>query len=706
MNAIRQFLKRIKTHGVRRPDAVRTVAMGIARTFDAYDLGNDTFIFERGIGAHLSARASVLVVEKSALRRRARGRVLTLTTGNHSVAAFPLLDGRFWKLSSLKSAARGEVLMHRILCANVTGDTIELSQRELPTSTLVKADDWLIGTVGFTFPDIVMGERNETTLEFYRRLGQEWRVKPLAWTENEMRVALAAAKKRIGTSLTYYHSTRGVHWLTYSEFVRFSFLAETDPPAFLKGLKELVGVYEGNRVSFMRLPKYRGHHEIEFFGLLRGVAGDRLVPEIERLMEAVALNRLGQLGVIQRVQEIVALYRSLLARSTLADESSKDFIETLYMHITGEVYSVVGEGTTPAFDDRRTALPGATFVEGRPVLHPGADSRTEILVANLRGFMSKDETVEYANVYELRTKDEDAPLGKGDTREIVYKTSRRPLENSLVEKRLAGSGSGYSGYLLSRIGALRSLGIALSDYYQLLKHRPGRHHGVHEHYIRRRCEGEPMDAIPANYFQSADGSGTEEKEVVLSLSTLMGDAAAQNLVMKKFDAATRTPLYGVGKEIYEFEYDLVREMVVPKRVTTCSVRGSFGWPDLSYTDANLDAIANFYLGYFAHAVKAYQARHPCVTMAEVAERFMSGFEFRIHALEWQLSVMRDRFEAFNPDVPARYQFAARWKFVLWSLERHARRLPRLRKLFFEKVRVIIQQEDRPEDSPGWHPVEV
>lgn len=688
MSAIRQFLTRIRSNGVRRPEAVKTVSMGVARAFDAYDLGDDTFIFERGIGARLSARASVLVVEKAALRRRAKGRVLTLTTGNHAVAAFPLLDGRFWKLSTLKSAVRGDVLMHRVLCANVTGDTIEISQREVPTAALVKGDEWLVGTVGFSFADIVMGERNEATLEFYRRLGQEWRVKPLAWTENEMRVALAAAKKRIGTSLSYYHSARGVHWLTYPEFLRFSALAETDPAAFLRGLKELVGVYEGNRVSFMRQPKYRGHHEIEFFGLLRGVASERLVPELERLMEAVALDRLGQLGVIQKAQEIVGLYRTLLARPALADESSRDFVETLYMHITGEVYAVMGEGTTPAFDDRRTALPGATFVDGRPVMHPGADARTEILVANLRGFMSKDEVVEYANVYELRTKDVDAPLGKGDTREIVYKTSRRPLENSLVEKRLAGSGKGYSAYLLSRIGALRSLGIALSDYYQLLKHRPGRRHGFHEHYIRRRCEGEPMDAIPANYFQSADGSGAEEKEVVLSLATLMGDAAAQNLAMKKFDPATGTPLYGVGKEIYEFEYDLVREMVVPKRVSTCSVRGSFGWPDLSFTDANLDAIANFYLGYFAHAVKAYRAQHPCVAMTEVAERFMSGFEFRIHALEWQLSVLRDRFEEFRPDVPARFRFAAKWKFVLWALERHDRRLPRLRRLFFEKVKVL------------------
>ena len=447
-------------------------------------------------------------------------------------------------------------------------------------------------------------------------------------------------------------------------------------------------MFDDNGTSFVRQPKYRGHHEIEFFGLRRGTALDRLVPEVEALSDDVSQGRVGQLGVIQRSQELCALYSSLLARPELADESSQVFAETLYMHITGEVYAVVGEGSTPAFDDRRTALPGATFVEGRPVLHPGADERTEVLLSNLRGMMSKEELVEYANVYEIRGADDETPLGKGATREVVYKTNRRPLTYALVEKRLSASSPGYAGYMLARIGALRALGISMSDYYALLKRRPGTGRGKHDYYIRRRCEGEPMDAIPADYFRSADGSATEEKEVVLSLAGLMGDAAAQNMAMKKFDPATESPLFGVGKEIYDFEYDLVREFVVPKRVSTCSIRGSFGWPCLDYTDANLDAIANFYFGHFAHAVKAYQARHSSVTMAEVAERFMGGFEFRTHAMAWQLSVMRDEFEAFDPPVPSCYAFRRKWLFAMWSLERQDRRLAAFRRIFFSKVRLV------------------
>jgi len=693
MNAIRQFLRRVKQSGVRRPKAVTTTAMGRERTFRAYDVGDDTFVFEDGVSAHLAERPSVLVVDKRDIRGHTRGHVLTMTTGNHSVAAFPLLDGRFWKLASLPPDRRGDVLMHRVLCCNVVNGAIETSQRDLATKTLVAADAWLLGTCGFALNDVVMGDRNDQAILHYRQRGQEWRVKPLAWTAAEMKVALAASRKRIATKLSYYHSSRGVHHLTYPEFVRFATLAETEPAEFVRGLKELVSVYEGNRVSFARMPKFRGHHEIELFGVQRGVALEKLIPEMERLMEAIALERIGHLGIVQRAQEIVKLYESQLANPELKDETSKAFTETLYMHVTGEVYSVVGEGSTPAFDDRRTALPGATFVNGRPVMHPGADARSEVLLSNLRGLMSKDEVVEYANVYELHDEASvGSPLGHGKTREIVYKTNRTPLELSMVEKRLSSAKKSYGGYMFARIGAMRALGVSMSGKYLLLRRRPQSGKRPVDFYIRLRCEGEPIDAIPETYFRNADDASVEEKDVVLALAQLMGDAAAQNMAMKKFDPGTQSPLFGVGKEIYEFEYDIAGQCVLPKKVRTCSVRGSFGWPNLAHDQANLDALASFYLTHYAHALKIYQRKH-AVTVAEVASRFMDGFEYRTHAMAWKLSVMRDQFETFSPHLPKAYDFDRKWRFVMWSLERQDRRLTILRKLFFEKVEIVENEDD-------------
>ena len=687
MTAIRSFLYRIKSSGTRRPGSVKTVAMGKAREFEAFDVGDDTFIFETGLAGKLSERPSVLIVEKADLKRRAKGRVMTVTTGNHSVAAFPLLDGRFWHLSNLPADQRSSTLLNSIVCANVVDGAIEISQREIPTRKIVGSDAWLQSAAGVSMSDVVMTERNDATLDHYRRSGQEWRVKPLAWTEREMKTALASARKKISSSVHYFHSACGVHFLTFSEFKRFAESARLEMDDFVKALREMVGVYEDNPSSFVRMPKHRGHHEIEFFGLLRGVALERLIPMLEDLLADIDTGVTGQLGIIQKIQDAVSLYESLLTQPEFADETSKVFVETLYMYITGEIYSLIGEGSTPAFDDRRTALPGATFVDGNPVFHPGADERTKILLSNIRSMMSKDEVVEYANVYELRAEDENLPLGKGRTREIVYKTNRGPLEHGLVEKRLSRASKDYCGYMLARIEAFKALGVNLSEY-RILRRREGhRAATMCDYYIRRRCEGEPLDSIPANYYCSGDCSSREDKDVVLAMASLMGDAAAQNMVMKKFDAKTSSSFFGIGKEIYEFGYDIAAQRIVPKSVSTCSVRGSFGWPSLAYSDDNFRDLAVFYLSHYAHALKAFQRCH-AVTMDEVAERFMDGFGHRTRAMQWQLSVMRDKFEAFQPKLPSRYGFDRKWRFAMWSLERQAHSLPTLRKMFFKKVKTI------------------
>ena len=126
MAAIRDFLRRVKSTGQKRKTTVKTMAMGRERVFEAWDIDSDTYIFEKSVCARLGDHPSILITEKKALGSKSKGHVFTMTTGNHSVAAFPLLDGRFWKISSIPSCDRSETLMHGILCANVVNDKIEI----------------------------------------------------------------------------------------------------------------------------------------------------------------------------------------------------------------------------------------------------------------------------------------------------------------------------------------------------------------------------------------------------------------------------------------------------------------------------------------------------------------------------------------------------------------------------------------------------
>lgn len=701
MNAIRKFLTRISRQATRRKTAVTIRAMGRERKLFAYDLGEDTFIFEEGVARHIDEHASVLMINKRHLRRGTHGHVMTITTGNHSVAALPLLSGKLWDLTRLASSRCSAVMRADILCANIVAGKIEVSQRDVPCKTLTALDDWLINSLGFALGDVVMIERNVQTLEHYRARGLEWRIKPLAWTEAEIRSALAMSRKRISTNVLYYHNMKGVHFFTYPDFHSFVLSARTAPEQFFKILHELVGVFEGHTTNFLRQPKFHGHHEIEFFGLKRGVALEKIIPALEELYADLCAKRITNNEVITRIDEIDSIAKTLLQRPSLEDNSSRDFIETLYMHLTGEVYALVGDGSTPAFDDRRTALPGASFMKGRPQYHPGCDARSEVLISNLRSMISKDEYIEYANVYELRNDaSEDVPnkLGMGSTREIVYKTNRRPLPMSLVEKRLSRTGHDYGSYVLSRVEAFKALGVGLGNY-RLLRRRAFTQHRPLDFYIRTRCEGDPLWDIPAaNFLVPGEFGGTaagEDPQVLTSLAFLMGDAAAQNLAMKKFDPDKNSSMYGVGKEIYSFAYDIKLGRLMPQSVACCSVRGACGWPCLDYTTENLNAIGEFYMTAYAKVIMKFAQLHPTVPAAELAQQFFDGLAYRIRAMVWKYTVQRDEYDMFKPNLPTRFRFPQKWHFALWALERHARRLNKLQEQFFAalpaEVKPITQE---------------
>ena len=681
-DSIGSLLAKVVSEGRLREREVRLVSMGRERVFHAYDVARDTFIFEDGIASRLAERPSILIVPKASLdRRHGRGWVVTFSTGNHSTAAFPLLDGRFWGLSSVRPDRRSATLAGEIVCANAIDGAIEVFQRDVPTARIIEVDGWLSDVIGLPLHAVVYGDRNPEALEYFRKRGQEWRVKPLAWTEKDIRIALEASRKAITVkTLTYYHSNRGIHFLAYPDFAAFAELAKRDFEAFKAGLREMVGLFEGNQVSFMRLLRHRGHHEVELFGLPRGLAELTLVPELEKLTEAIALGRIGQKGAANRIAAIVARYVTLLTDPELQDPESKLFRDTMYMHITGEVYAVMGIGTTPAFDGRRTALPGATFANGRPVFHRLSDARTRRLITNIRHLLSKDEEIEYANVYELHGVDETVKPGAGATREISYKTNRSPVPRALVEKRLSRSTKAYSGYMLSRVQALKALGIQLSSY-RILKAIDSVRQPV-DYYIRHRCEGFPLPAIPKSCFASAADSSVEDEQVVIMLATLMGDAAAQNMAMRKYDPEAKSALFGIGKEIYDFQYDLIERRFLPKSVSTCSIRGSFGWPCLDRTEANLRKMENFYFTAYACALVDFRLRHE-VPIRRLAECFYTAFESRTYAINWQATVIRDRFLSFDPGLPAEYRFRERLEFILWAMEGQQRRLDDFKRKFMK-----------------------
>ncbi len=259
---LQQFIARVRKEARHKPTHVTLKTMGRERVFCGFDWGSDSFVLEKDVWKSEDSHLPMLIVRKQDLVRGSAGHILTLTTGNHTVAAMPLLAGQFWNLGRVPAARRSKALQTSVVCANAVGGAIEISQRDVPKDLVTAADEWLQG-LGFSLSEIVMAERNDATLEYYRRQGQEWRIKPLAWTRREMELAIQASRTRINTRLRYYHSAKGVHFLSYAEFHTLLELVASDFQQFVSCLRELVSIFEGDVRSCMRSLKFHGHHEIE-----------------------------------------------------------------------------------------------------------------------------------------------------------------------------------------------------------------------------------------------------------------------------------------------------------------------------------------------------------------------------------------------------------------------------------------------------------
>ncbi len=665
--------------------------------FDVYAWEDDLFLIQRGLlpaAGCLARRHPVMLMRRRDLRIGAKGWLFCAGLGNFGTVLTPLFSGAFGKgLCRVPRARRSETLLRRVVLGNQTGRCLNLLQRETDFDLLREADAWL-QRQGFGLDEVAFFERTPEALAYTCALGQMWRVRPCRHTPAEQREALGAAFQRMDSSVRYFVSVRGVHWLTYREFLRVARLArdgsEGGRARLLECLREWVSLAPGMRgPAAMRRPKSGVRHVIEFFGIPRREAERMLIPALERLLEGMVLGRMTQEDVADTLEGLCRLFLHLLRTPAFADLGTTDTVGALYRLLADDLSG--DDAARRDFDARRVALPGVTFEAGKAIPHPGAERRTLQTIGWLVGRLSLNEHAEHVNVFEVRST-KAHPSGAGQSREIVLKTDRMPVPVSYVEKRLSSVRVGYANYMLTRANVFRALG---ADYpaFQLLT--VVTHDGRREetpYFLRTRCPGDPLDAIPAERFRSdpANPSGAEDPDIVLALAGLYGGAAAQNLATKKYLPAERICRFGRGKEIFEFVYDPFKHRPMPARVRVCSIRGTMGWPNLERTEDNLREAHRFYLRAYAAALGDYWRGHAeACTLNECAAAFFDGFVRKTEAMHWAYGQRRADFDTFDPGLRPIYAFRPKLDFALWALERTAEDLPKLRERFMDAVRDVF-----------------
>lgn len=688
-----KFINMVRKEANKRSTFVTVVSGGRSRTFFAYDWGVDTFIFEKDVWKLKPRHAPVLIVKKSALIHGRDGRIMTVTSGSHATAAIPLLRGDFWNLGRVSEKRRSECMSNDVLCANIVrdGETIEISQREISAVDMHASDEWLRG-LGWALKDVVMAERSDSALEFYRRRGQEWRIKPLVWTRAEMDFALAASRTRIHSNFNYYHSVKGVHFLSFEDFSALLPRCYADYDSVIQCINELVKPAEVGEVPAMLDPKVRTHHEIELFGIRDPAASNRIVHMLIALQKE--LTDLSPEECEDKLSEIISLYRSALSFPALADSGSELFVSSMYKHLTGEIYSTQDQ-VVPAFDDRKTALPGATFRGGKPDYHPGSDERTRALIEYIQTLLSAGEIIEYLNVYEIRGSTINEP-GNYPTREYEFTTNFRPLSHKLIEKRLAQHGLDYANYMLARVQAFQSLGVSFGSHHLLM--RSGVQGTDNAYYfVRSRYPGYSIDSISHNRFTRPIGNNGEFvdfPEAVKRTAAQLGRAAAHTMIVKKYIVGKDPIRFGVGKEIIEFDHDINFGCEMPCGMRLCSVRGTLGWPCFDKTKENFDVCIASYTDAFAAAIVNFcKKTNGIASLDEILADFCRGFSSATREIYWNYYNKRELFEPFNPNVKKSFRFHQKWIFALWALEKQHSNIDRITAMIRAKTGKLATDEE-------------
>lgn len=686
-----QLIRRIRRDAQRR-GSVRAESTAERRVFDVYALGDDLFLLQReGSGASPARerRRSLVLIPRRDLRIGAKGWLCATGTGYFGTILTPLFSGAFGPaFCRVPRARRSETLARRVVLANVSEGVAELFQRETDFGNVERAQRWLLGQ-GLDLAHVIFGERTPEALAYTERLGQVWRVRPRVYTLREMREAVARAWLRIDTAARYYVSIRGVHWLTVQEFDHLGKLARQAPERFQACLREWAAMAPGESQNALRRAKCGRLHAVEFFGLSRADAEGLFIPAMERLLEGITLGRMDAEDVADTFGGLAILYRRLLTDPAYADLGGAETIRALYACVADDLPG--GHDARPDFDARRVALPGASFSpaqENVPIPHVGADRQTLEVIRHLISRLSLNERMEHVNVYELRSS-KDLATESAQTREIVAKTNRRPVPVSFIQKRLGSVRAGYADYVLTRANVFCALG---ADYpaFQLLAASAGAPRPAVPFFLRTRSPGDPLEAIPPALFLSNPGNpgSPELPDVVLALARLYGNAAAQNMAVKKYIAGPPpTSRFGVGKEIFEFVYDPFLHRPMPAHVQVCSIRGTLGWPERAQDETNLEECHRFYLRQYAAVLGDYWMRHKdACTLNECAAAFFDGFEQKIETMHWAYRQNRPYFDAFDPGLRPLYAFRPKLDFALWALERDAHALPSLRERFMDYVR--------------------
>lgn len=505
-----------------------------------------------------------------------------------------------------------------------------------------------------------------------KQRGESWRINPLPRTPDEMRQMIQSARVGItGRPIYYYSLVTGTRWLTCQEFAALGALPADELQNHLQEIQK----YAGRRNSM-------GYPEVDFFAV-----APEFTTAAMREFDAVMAGTEGIHGVHRQLAERFTAAVPPDLQTDAVD--NLDWRTRMFAGLIGLHDEVMTEeallGLGAEFFMQIEWLPGARFEEGELLFDPlfdEADAHPEdpelahLCEEKVKGFIfnfiREYGHVEYVNIgrvaaslsrrlpgqgrrevyiAEVKVEGRDQPamhmirMLKWGIREHI--DERKDLFWAIMEAEE------YADYTFDRRFGCLQLGMNLPTHVTLHKVSE-RYRGPNEMYRdnliwssyleREFVHGIATDKIPPSHFQRG--------EYAARLATLMGSAAATNLIAGRVDLQHRV-LFDDGDEvIVEDAQGLPHELIVSEHTGTFN---DYLTPLVDYAPA--------YARPINRRLKLLSDR------ADFIQRYLDSFTQRFALTQAKYRARKRAFDTLFKHRPRSEQgsFAYRWEKVLERL---------------------------------------
>ncbi|MEA2064273.1 MAG: hypothetical protein U9P14_11280 [Gemmatimonadota bacterium] len=429
--------------------------------------------------------------------------------------------------------------------------------------------------------------------EAFKLRGECWKMTPRYFTIQEITAQIELSRVSVATENRYYYlMSSGGRLMTFPEFQAIG-ESMADPDTFRARVHEVAGLHQRRNIQYVL--------ELDFFMVDEEKFDFSKICKLDEYLGACRKWGVHEQERAEELfQEAIENFRESLEPDYLRDDPNNPLWRS---HMYSQLNDIPPTeesilGVSDEFNMNIEWLHGCNIEHSKAVIDSQTQDSMRSLITEFFRFYGPLEYINLGRVVRSQSQKRAA----GSYREVFIailkqrgsqveqiRILRKVRRNTLYYlnrgyslERAEQLAAGYLQYTFDRRELISMMGVLTPPVHSLKRKEsiPGVGEVSNDTFDRPYVEGIATDKVPLYYFES--------EPFVSAFATLMGDAAALNLIIGRSDQNTGKVFFGDGDEMLQFEED----GHVPTSVMLADFTGVF-----ADVVSPLEKFAPFYIEY-------------------------------------------------------------------------------------------------------------